>query len=394
MEMKYINTSFSDKFEKVNEEFLKCTVSIMSYDQIANGTKFTKQSIINALPTLNYSPVIGYFNGEDFEGHGQEMVWTDDGIEFIVKTIPFGVMIKDSARFEYITKDNGEKEEYLVADCYLWSRYEDAINIVKENKCNQSMEVMVNDCSYKDNYLEIRDFNFSGVCILGENVNPAFKLAKIRTVDKFSKDNFKGDYQEMLSSLDKFLNFEEGGSTVEENKELVIENEETNTEKIVDETMSEEIVDKSVEISTEEETSSSQDFESLYNEMLVSYGLLEKELSEVKSSYSEIEKELKILKEYKDTKEFEMRKSKEDELFSKFEEISENEDFLELQKDAENYSLEDLEVRLFAILGKSKFNAKKSNKKQETKAVFNHVETSYEDEKPKSKYEKLIKKYL
>ena len=256
------------------------------------------------------------------------------------------------------------------------------------------MEVMVNDCSYKDNYLEIRDFNFSGVCILGENVNPAFKLAKIRTVDKFSKDNFKGDYQEMLSSLDKFLNFEEGGSTVEENKELVIENEEINTETIVDETISEEVVDKSVEISTEEEISSNQDFESLYNEMLASYGLLEKELSEVKSSYSEIEKELKILKEYKDTKEFEMRKSKEDELFSKFEEISENEEFLELQKDAENYSLEDLEVRLFAILGKSKFNAKKSNKKQETKAVFNHVETSYEDEKPKSKYEKLIKKYL
>jgi len=384
VEKKYINTSFSDKFEKVNEEFLKCTVSIMSYDQIANGTKFTRQSIINALPTLNYAPCIGYFNGEDFEGHGQELVWNDEGMDIVVKTIPFGVMIKDSARFEQIVKENGEKEEYLVADCYLWSRYEDAIKVVKENSCNQSMEVITTSYEYKENYLEITDFNFSAICILGENVNPAFKLAKIRTSDKFSKDDFKGEYAEMLSSLDKFLNFEEGGNPMNEDDVVIHEEKVEETETL----MEENITDKTEEVTEEK------DFEKLYNEILVSYESLEKEISELKSAYSQLENETKILKEYKETKELELRKLSEEELFSKFEELVDNEEYISLKENSSKYSLEDLEIRLFAILGKFKFSSADTSKKTETKTVFSLVEKPDEEEKPKSKYEKLINKYL
>ena len=68
MDKKYISTTFSN-LERVNDEFVKCTVSVNSYDQIANGTKFRKEAIEKALPTLNYCPVIGFFDG-DFNGHG------------------------------------------------------------------------------------------------------------------------------------------------------------------------------------------------------------------------------------------------------------------------------------------------------------------------------------
>ena len=96
-ELRYISTSFSSNntFEKINDEFVKATISIMSCDQIANGTKFTKESVERASSTLNYAPVIGFFNGDDFEGHSIEYIVTDTEVKQIVKTVPFGVVIKE-----------------------------------------------------------------------------------------------------------------------------------------------------------------------------------------------------------------------------------------------------------------------------------------------------------
>lgn len=222
---KYISTTFSN-FEKVNDEFVKCSISVMSDSQVANGTKFTRQAIDNALPTLNYAPIIGYYKDNDFSDHGIEYVISNGEFKEVIRTIPFGVCIKDSQRFEKIMKDNGEYEEYLVVDCYLWGRYSEAINKVKENKCNQSMEVSVSAGEWKESYYEVTEFNYSALCILSENVQSAFDLAKIRTSDKFSKDDFKANYSLMCESLDKFLNFEEGGEIVKGNKEVETTEEE------------------------------------------------------------------------------------------------------------------------------------------------------------------------
>ena len=217
-------------FEKVNSEFTKCSISIMGYDEIANGTKFSKENILKACPTLNYVPVIGYWNDkdEDFSDHGIEYIITDNGIEENIKTTPFGVVIKDSSRFESIIMDNGEETEYLFADCYLWNRNEKAINKVKEGKCNQSMEISINDYTERDNYIDITDFEFSALCILGENVAPAFNNARIKQVGKYSKDDFKAIYSEMISKFEEVM---KGGNIVgvcskcgkEENEELRFE---------------------------------------------------------------------------------------------------------------------------------------------------------------------------
>ena len=217
-------------FEKVNSEFTKCSISIMGYDEIANGTKFSKENILKACPTLNYVPVIGYWNDkdEDFSDHGIEYVISNDGIEENIKTTPFGVVIKDSYRFDTITMDNGEEIEYLFADCYLWNRNEKAINKVKEGRCNQSMEISINDYAERDNYIDITDFEFTALCILGENVAPAFSNARIKQVGKYSKDDFKAIYSEMISKFEEAM---KGGNIVgicskcgkEENEELKFE---------------------------------------------------------------------------------------------------------------------------------------------------------------------------
>ena len=216
VESKFIDVKMGC-FEKVNDEFTKCTISVNSCDQIANGTKFREEAVENARPTLAYAPVIGYLKDDGtMGGHGIEYKITEDGFEEVIKTVPFGVVIKGTDRWQMMTKPNGEQEKYMVVDCYLWNRYEKAINIVKENKCNQSMEVNINSYEYKDNYLDITDFSYSALCILGEDVTPAFNLAKIRTSDKFSKDEIKSCYSEMMEALDNFLNFEGGENMNEE----------------------------------------------------------------------------------------------------------------------------------------------------------------------------------
>lgn len=235
MKKEYLETSLHGEFEKVNDEFLKCTISVLTADQVANRTKFTEDAIIKALPTLNYAPVIGYIKEDEFTNHAQEIVINDDGeYEVRVMTRPYGVVIKDSQRFVDMVKDNGETEKYLLVDCYLWKRYEDAIDTVKENLCNQSMEVTINSYDYKDSYLEVTDFNFSALCILGEDVTPAFNLAKIRTSSQFSQDEFKEQYESMIFSLNKYLDtFAKEVDAVEEIKDK--EQEFDSTEKVEEE---------------------------------------------------------------------------------------------------------------------------------------------------------------
>ena len=118
----YINATNDGVFAKVNSKFVRTKVVILSCSQIANGTGFVKEYVNKALGSLDYAPVVGYFNGEDFEGHGQEINITDNGVEYTIKTIPFGVVIKDTARWEMIKSPNGEYEEYLVADAYIYRR--------------------------------------------------------------------------------------------------------------------------------------------------------------------------------------------------------------------------------------------------------------------------------
>lgn len=212
MDKKLINSLVRfENFESINKELLKCKVAVHDYEQIANGTKFDINGSSKATPTLNYAPVIGYFN-DGFQDHGVEWVIDNNGIKEVIKTVPFGVVIPNTAKIEKITTDNGETTDYLTCDCYLWTRYKEAIKEVKSNKCNQSMEVNVNVCEQVDNYLLIKEWDYSALCILGEDVSPAFMEANIRTAN-FSKEEFGNELSSMVNTIKQFMknNLEEGG---------------------------------------------------------------------------------------------------------------------------------------------------------------------------------------
>ena len=368
-DLKYITTSFSsnNKFEKVNDEFVKVTISVMSCDQIANGTKFTKEAVTNALDTLNYAPLLGYFNGDDFEGHGIEYVISDSEFKCTVKTIPFGVVVKDSQRWEKVQKQNGEYEDYLVVDAYMWSRYEEATSKVKENKCNQSMEVICNAGTYKEEgYFEVTDFSFSGLCILGENVAPAFNLAKVRTSESFDKDEFTSIFEEMTEALKAFLeaegdDFAKCGDDDEDKKKKCEDDEDEEDykkKKRCEDDEDDEDEDEDEEDNDEDEDEdvkkkrkcSEEEYEAEIVSLKAQYSDLLAEHESLKEKYSSLENEVVELREYKATKENELKESElEDEVFSKFESLRGIEGYEEIYNLRFELSKEDLTMRLKAL---------------------------------------------
>ena len=361
-DLKYITTSFSsnNKFEKVNDEFVKVTISVMSCDQIANGTKFTKEAVTNALDTLNYAPLIGYFNGDDFEGHGIEYVISDSEFKCTVKTIPFGVVVKDSQRWEKVQKQNGEYEDYLVVDAYMWSRYEEATSKVKENKCNQSMEVICNAGTYKEEgYFEVTDFSFSGLCILGENVAPAFNLAKVRTSESFDKDEFTSIFEEMTEALKAFLEAEEDdfakcGDDDEDKKKKCEDDEDEEDYKkkkrCEDDEDDEEDEDEDEDEDVKKKKKCSEEYEAEIVSLKAQYSDLLAEHESLKEKYSSLENEVVELREYKATKENELKEAElEDEVFSKFESLRGIEGYEEIYNLRFELSKEDLTMRLKAL---------------------------------------------
>lgn len=365
-DLKYITTSFSsnNKFEKVNDEFVKVTISVMSCDQIANGTKFTKEAVTNALDTLNYAPLIGYFNGDDFEGHGIEYVISDSEFKCTVKTIPFGVVVKDSQRWEKVQKQNGEYEDYLVVDAYMWSRYEEATSKVKENKCNQSMEVICNAGTYKEEgYFEVTDFSFSGLCILGENVAPAFNLAKVRTSESFNKDEFTSIFEEMTEALKAFLEAEEDdfakcGDDDEDKKKKCEDDEDEEDckkKKRCEDDEDDEDEDEDKDEDEDEDVKkkkkcSEEEYEAEIVSLKAQYSDLLAEHESLKEKYSSLENEVVELREYKATKENELKEAElEDEVFSKFESLRGIEGYEEIYNLRFELSKEDLTMRLKAL---------------------------------------------
>ena len=375
---KYLNVTYNN-FEQVNEEFVKCTISVLSCSQVANGTKFNKDGVERAKESLNYAPVIGYFKGDDFADHGIRLAIEDEEIKEVVKTVPFGVCIKDSSRWENIQKPNGEYEEYLVVDAYLWNRYNDAISVVKENKCNQSMEISVQNGEYSEGCYNIKEFSFSALCILGENVQPAFNLAKIRTSDKFSKDELKDSYKEMLDRLSYTLDKAEEPvieepETQEPNEEPVVEEPVIAEEPIVEEPITEEPV-------VEEPTEPVVNYEAKYNEVI-------KELEELKVSYVDLQtlhekqtKELEELRLFKQQIEHDNHVHEVDEALAPYSELEEVEGYAELVKDKYEADLEELikDIKIFCfdnniVLGKKK--EKKSAKENKIKIpVINNSKT-------------------
>lgn len=187
-----------------------------------NYTKFTKEGLVDAEPTLKNIPILAYIkctdeelDKYDFDGHNvmTKIVESPNGfkVEFKYLERPIGV-IPESNNVTYEVSEDGE--EYCLCDGYIWKTYaNEGYEIIKmaEQK-SVSMEIREREGHYddEDDLYEISKFEYLGITVLGDDVMPAIEGANLQ---KYSQSQ---SYKEEMKALyEAIYDYEKKGEDVE-----------------------------------------------------------------------------------------------------------------------------------------------------------------------------------
>ena len=387
-----------------------------------NGSIITKEVATKMANSLPASPIVGFYREEkqDFGGHEQELVITDKAVELKSITVPYGfVDVNAKVWFQWFLDDNKVEREYLVTEGYIWTgRYPEARKMLTSNQSmeldkNTTAGIWTKDANNKPQFFIINEANISALCALGEDEEPCFEGAQIRTEFALSED-FKNTFYQMAQELKDILS--EGGNTM--NEEMtnveVIEEEVATEEVIVEETVIEEEVAEEViaedvvetpeveeEISSEiegqntetetvenseiiegnfsenseeevEESESEESEQSTYSlDEIPEYVDLSNKYSALEANYNNLMSEVETLRAFKLTAD----RNEKNALIAKFYMLSE-EDKADVIANVDNYSLEEIESRLAVICFRNKVNFSLEEEAQEEEALTYNLEAS------------------
>lgn len=192
-----------------------------------NGSRIKMKAQEKALPSSNYRPILAYIHDVDgepqFYGHNMHQ---DENGEIVYDESPVGVIAEEA----HIEHDDKYDMDYAVANGYIWEEYSKAGYIInRDQKCDVSVELSIRSLSYdaKDKILNLDDFYYSGVTMLGvdENgnkVNPAMPGSNVTenmSIKDFTSDlhQFKTDNR-LVEILEK-LNTTLSNFNIEKSKE-------------------------------------------------------------------------------------------------------------------------------------------------------------------------------
>jgi len=402
-----------ENFEKVNSQFAKVKVYVLYTGKNRNRSIISKEVVEKALYSLKNIPVVGEWKeeNENFGGHGGKIEISDDGIEWIETTKPYGVVPSDTEiKWEKVREKDGLTEhEYLTCTAYLWYQRYPELEKVLNDGSNQSMEINAIQYHMDDEgYTVFDEIEFSALCILGKdsdpskNVEPCFEGAKI-TNYTLDKDQFKLEFAEMLKELKESLQNHSSSEVDNKNTEggIEVENNNSNSEK-VEETIS---TENEKEFNEENKINDDVDIEvikqgyektisdlKLQIETLQSdYSQLKTDFEDYKNNYSTPNEEVEKLRKFKQDKLDEERQIAEEVIFEQFSELTGMTEFEELKKNASKFDLTELEEKCYAILGKknAKFSNKQTSKKDKVKLDF-----SRKNDESREEYDDLFEKYL
>lgn len=193
-----------------NSEFSRVKIWAIAPGANANMIYIAKETIKQAIPSLDYAPVVGHLlEAVDADGNksfyfGSHDYGITDDLELKPLTVPFGVVIANTAKFENV-RENDADVEYLTVEAYLWTgRYPELLEATATDDVwfNQSAEVTFADTrswAVDAKYMEIMDINFSALCILGRakpddpdwqlhSTRPCFPSARIEPYQAFSAE--------------------------------------------------------------------------------------------------------------------------------------------------------------------------------------------------------------
>lgn len=462
-------------FQKVQEyttndtRFTKVKIWLMHLHENLNGSYFSKEVVIDAIPTLANTPILAFIeensDGEiDFSDHRMVLVKKDG--EYSIKYLgqAIGVIPSDNnARFETRLCDDGVEREFLVCDGLIWNKWDEPIDIFNRDAVKwQSMELHDDYEGYwdKDGLFHFTKFRFFGACALGKDVLPAMHNATIEAQFSY-KDIFK-DIQEKMEQFKAFA--QEGGQVMEDNKNLKTDFALTNNQ-LLDEIRAELYkeytldpwgfkiyrywyVDHTDSLVIAEDTEDGYrlvgfnytlendkvtiDFESkkrvrvmyevieddtqqlefnITSKDKVKYDLkvkekeleqtfstqkeeevnkVKQEFTSLEEKYNKLEQEVNELRQFKSNKLAEERAKAEQELYEYFSAELTEEEIAEVKAVASEYTLEQLEEKLFTLIGKKKANFSKQSKK-EKKSI--KIDLEIETKEKTSKYGDLFERF-
>lgn len=218
-------TAKFSNFEVLNEDFTRCRCSIFYTGRNRNYSDITEAALDKFISRKGYAniPVVAHLMKDDdgnfyVGSHDRKIILSNEGIDFIDETIPYGVIPEDcNPSKDLITEKSGMQRKYFSVDVILWShRYpimEASYN--DEIYFNQSMEIVFDSCETdSDGYVVVHDFHMSALCLLnkrdssgtdGNNKNqePCFESSQVK---KFSIDEskFKQNFELMLEKLKQY----------------------------------------------------------------------------------------------------------------------------------------------------------------------------------------------
>ena len=408
------NSMVSD-YEIVNPEFARVKVYVCYAGRNRNKSSIDERVLEKMSQSIYGVPMVAEYDKEHncFKGHGGKIEITDEGIDFVETTVPYGfVDPKTPVFYEEVTELDGiTKHNYLCCYAYLWyKRYPEVESVLRNQdnkKIGQSMEIEVDSYEIdEDDYCVIKDGHFSALTMLG--VEPCFESASVTS--RFSKET-SDIWEEMINSFKKFSAEDEAEDDEEEfkkkkkcsedededseqeedfkkkkkcsedeedsedeefkkkrkcaededNEEEDEDEEEYKKKKKCSEDEDDEEFKKKKKCAEDEEDEedeefkkkrkcSSEEYEEKISELMEEYSTLSSEYYALIGKYNALESEVLELRAYKEEKEHEAKEIElEEEVFSKFEDLKQIEGYKDIYDARFELSKEDLTIRLKAL---------------------------------------------
>lgn len=219
--------------------FVPAEIYVMYVGYNRKGMYISKESVERSIHTLANIPIVGQYDeyNQNFLGHQTALGVTLDGdLKYERGTIPLGLVPESfTHRWEEVIHSDGTVREYLVVSALIWNRDLDITKDLLFNNYGQSMEIAIDRSINKNGYVEVQDFHFEALCVLGidkgqgGHVEPAFEGAKIEV---FSQEGiYLSNVEKMLRDFQQYtlnergmeLNLEEALAKFNVSKEKLLE---------------------------------------------------------------------------------------------------------------------------------------------------------------------------
>lgn len=204
-----------DESNKNKDGLLPVHLQSCHTDLNVNGSNIESSVMEAALPSFSNRPILGYIHkvttDENPEGQWEfysHNMHEDENGDVVYDEYPIGI-IPESCNAQLVY-DEEKKKTYCEVDGYIFEEYSKAAEILqREEECSVSVELSIRELSYdaKQKFLNIEDFWFSGVTILGKTpqgneVKPGMTGSNIKLADFSSKNNsLFGDYESKMVEL-------------------------------------------------------------------------------------------------------------------------------------------------------------------------------------------------